>query len=254
MLLALALATMSAVSDAEVEKSWRALLEARGEKVERSPSITFTPMPQKALAGLSFVRVSAWGAGGHRRLEPVVFIREGETLRVLRVMQQNLDENGYHRSLTALWSCEVEFERSLRAVSQSMDMKQYSALEAERPKRCKSLLEAVKAAPPTEEFALFLVALALEVDHVTPISSRTDPKLDSRLKRLLDVKDAGPASSADLGDVSWVGAPVEFKPWKKNAGFVTTASPPWLVQVDATLGANFSLVTKQLGFAREYIE
>lgn len=252
MLLALALATMTAVPDAEVEKSWRALLEARGEKVEagRSTSVALTPMPQKAFAGLSFVRVSGWGAGGHRRFEPIVFIREGEALRVLRVMQQNLDENGYHRSVTALWSCEVEFERSLRVASQSMDMKKYTALEAERPKRCKSLLEAVKAAPPTEDFVLFLVALALEVDHVTPITSPTDPKLDSRLKKLLDVKDAGPS----MGDVSWVGAPIEFRAWKKNSGFVTTASPPWLVQADVTLGANFSLITKQLGFAREYIE
>jgi hypothetical protein len=126
-------------------------------------------------------------------------------------------------------------------------MRAFFALDQERPKHCTSLLDAVKKAEPSEPLALFLVALALEVDQV-------DTTLDPRLAPLLEVKDAGPTPGA----VSWVGAPVKFKPWKMGArggaGMVCTRAPPWLVEVEVELGEKTSVVTRQRGFAREYIE
>ncbi|MFT3711785.1 MAG: hypothetical protein QM817_29455 [Archangium sp.] len=241
---------MNAAPDAELEKSWRTLLEARGEKLESgsATSVQQVVLAQKSLPKLQFIRVSGWGAGGHRRLEPLVFIREGTSLRVLRVMQQNLDEDGYERSVTGLWSCEVEFERALRATSASMDMKAMMALEQERKTRCTSLLPLVKSLPPTEELAFFLTALALEVERVSPTIS-------PQLQKVFELKKPGPT----MGEVSWVHAPLEHVKWKKSAlggtGMVgTSPSPSWLVHVDVVLGANFSLVTKQVAFVREFIE
>jgi hypothetical protein len=249
-LLALISLVSAAHPDPEVEKSWRALLEARGEKLEAgaATSVQQVVLTQKSFAKLEFIRVTGWGAGGHRRLEPVVFVREGSTLRVLRVMQQNLDEGGFERSLTQLWSCELEFERALRAASQQLDMKVLTVLEAERPRRCTPLLDAVKKLPPSEELAFFLAALALEVEKVSAT-------IDPRLKKVFELKTPGPS----MGEVSLVREPVTYVPWKKNAlggsGMVSTSpGPAWLVQLDVVLGANFSLITRQRGFVREFIE
>jgi hypothetical protein len=92
---------------------------------------------------------------------------------------------------------------------------------------------------------------------VLPLSKPGDA--DPRLARLLAAK--GPAKPT--GEAAWVGPAAPFAAWKaqgaasawSGAGMVMAGAPaPWLVQLEASFDGAFHVTTRQLGFARQFIE
>ena len=261
------------------DDAYRLLLVAR-EPLAADARLQVRELKQPYFPGLKFFRGTGWAAGGHRELESETLAVTGDAVAVVIAETENLDDDGYHQRLKALWLCPVDYERTIRT---TQDIKRLTALVAERASKCTSLgalaeerftraLAEKQGLPWLDGYAGFLGALLTGYASLQPLRKQGELKQAS-LQNLLAAK--------AVPDAAWVKGPVAFAPWVTltegarfaGLGMAVGGSPETLELLEVRFEPRYtrertldggreppssenhlSLVRKTVAFTRRFIE
>jgi hypothetical protein len=144
---------LKTVADALLVQHYR-LLVATGPFADKKPidDVTLTELELPFWKGTRVVLATGSTDGGHRSA-PVLFAVDSGDLRVLEAVGDNLDRDGYRRSVTELRSC---------TVAQTLQRR----LDLPGAMPCKGMLSTLAGAPPEAVAGLLSVALGGIVPEV----------------------------------------------------------------------------------------